>query len=70
MPKSLPLNAVEIDFITHTLYIANTIPILLFSSFEPQAEFPTDRLKTLDFVESLLKARGREALTSPNTSVL
>lgn len=67
MPKSLSLNAVEIDyifFLTHTLYIANTVPSLLFPSFEPQTGFPTDTLKTL------LKVRGREALTSPNTSVL
>lgn len=42
MAKSLPLNAVEIDalfFLTHTLYIANTVSSLLFPSFEPQTGF-------------------------------
>lgn len=67
MSKSLSLNAVEmyyIFFLTRTLYIANTVPRLLSPSFEAQTGFATDTLKTL------LKVRGREALTSPNTSVL
>lgn len=62
MPKSISLNAAEIDCLfclTHTLYIANTLSSLLSPSFEPQMRVLAGRLN------ALLKVRDTEAITLP-----
>lgn len=60
MPKSISLNAAEIDCLfclTHTLYIANTLSSLLSPSFEPKMRVLAGRLN------ALLKVRDTEAIT-------